>query len=80
MYNCLTDITDPCKEKFLLAGSDDDKNHSCMFYVIHQLVSCARKVKTGIVNKKGPAERYRYKALTSVELSNLLSIGLGWSR
>jgi len=67
MYNYLTDITDPCKEKpigkFLLAGSVDDKIHSCMLYVINQLVSCARKVKTGIVNKKGPAERYRYKSL-----------------
>ena len=34
-----------------------------MLYVIHQLVSCARKIKTGIVNKKGAGERYRYKAL-----------------
>jgi len=34
-----------------------------MLYVINQLVSCAHKVKTGIVNKKGPAERYRYKSL-----------------
>ncbi len=67
MYNCLTDITDPTKDKpqgkFLLAGSEDDKIHSCMLYVIHQLVSCARKVRTGIVNKKGAGERYRYKAL-----------------
>ena len=67
MYNCLTDITDPTKDKpqgkCLLAGSDDDKIHSCMLYVIHQLVSCARKIKTGIVNKKGAGERYRYKAL-----------------
>ena len=57
MYNCLTDITDPIKEKplgkFLLAESEDDKIHSCMLYIIHQLVSCARKIKTGIVNKKG---------------------------